>query len=74
MFNDSVNLNENTWFCRNAFADSGMFVIYYMNWVMTNGHTFPTSRDAVIQEIKTERVNIVAEILKDKRCCWKNKS
>ncbi|KAI3897287.1 hypothetical protein MKX03_036637, partial [Papaver bracteatum] len=44
--------------------DSGMYVLYFMDWVMNMGYEFPR-QETVMEKVMAERVQIVYEILQD---------
>ncbi|KAI3900992.1 hypothetical protein MKW92_020423, partial [Papaver armeniacum] len=50
--------------------DSGVYVLYFMDWVIKSGFEFP-SQETVMEKVRTERVQIVYEIIQDEGSCWK---
>ncbi|RZC71020.1 hypothetical protein C5167_034194 [Papaver somniferum] len=50
--------------------NSGMYVLYFMYWVMNFGYEFQ-NQETVMEKVRTECVQVVYEILQDERSCWK---
>ncbi|KAI3928851.1 hypothetical protein MKW98_024452 [Papaver atlanticum] len=48
--------------------DSGMYVLYFMDWVMKSGYEFQ-NQETVKEIVRTQRVQVVYEILQDESSC-----